>query len=51
MKQLKAPYKRMMWFERSAHMAPWEEPGKLLVSLLEVVKPLVKEDGDTTSKR
>src|SRR3546814_5965106 len=30
-----APYKRGVWFERSAHMIPWEEPGKLLVSLLE----------------
>lgn len=35
-----APYKRGVWFERSAHMAPWEEPGKLLVSLLEYVRPL-----------
>ena len=42
MNKVDAPYKRMIWFERSAHMVPWEEPGKLLVTLLEVVKPLVK---------
>jgi len=40
--QVKAPSKRAVWFERSAHMAPWEEPGKTLVSLLEVVRPLAK---------
>lgn len=35
-----APYKRGIWFEDSAHMIPWEEPGKVLVTLLEVVRPL-----------
>ena len=40
---VEAPYKRGIWFERSAHMMPWEEPGKLLVSLLETVMPLVRE--------
>ena len=38
-----APFKRGIWFERSAHMIPWEEPGKTLVSLLEVVRPLAIE--------
>lgn len=38
-----APYKRGVWFERSAHMIPWEEPGKTLLSLLETVRPLVRE--------
>jgi pimeloyl-ACP methyl ester carboxylesterase len=42
MDKVEAPYKRVVWFERSAHMVPWEEPGKLLVSLLEVLKPLAK---------
>ena len=42
MGKVDAPYKRVVWFERSAHMVPWEEPGKLLVSLLEVVRPLAK---------
>ena len=40
---VEAPFKRGVWFERSAHMVPWEEPGKTLVSLLEVVRPLVRE--------
>lgn len=44
LKQVKAPSKRAVWFERSAHMAPWEEPGKTLVSLLEYVRPLARED-------
>lgn len=38
--KVKAPYKRGVWFERSSHMIPWEEPGKVLVSLLEQVRPL-----------
>jgi pimeloyl-ACP methyl ester carboxylesterase len=42
LKQVKAPYKQAVWFERSAHMIPWEEPGKTLVSLLTWVKPLVR---------
>ncbi|GAB3335993.1 alpha/beta fold hydrolase [Marilutibacter aestuarii] len=40
-----APYKRGIWFERSAHMIPWEEPGKTLVSLLETVRPLAVDGG------
>lgn len=42
MAQLKAPYKRSVWFEHSAHMVPWEEPGKLLTSLLTYVRPLAQ---------
>ncbi len=37
---VKAPYKQAVWFERSSHMIPWEEPGKMLVSLLKYVRPL-----------
>ncbi len=37
-----APYKKGVWFERSAHMIPWEEPGKMLMSLIEHVRPLAK---------
>lgn len=45
LQQVKAPYKRGVWFEHSAHMMPWEEPGKTLVSLLEQVRPLaIKAD-------
>ena len=43
MREIKAPYKRVVWFERSAHMIPWEEPGKMLVTLLEYVQPLAKK--------
>jgi len=42
--QVKAPSKRAIWFERSAHMVPWEEPGKTLISLLNHVRPLVREE-------
>ena len=42
MEKVEAPYKRVVWFERSAHMIPWEEPGKTLVSLIDVVRPLAK---------
>ncbi len=37
---VEAPYKQAVWFEHSAHLAPWEEPGKFLVSLLTYVRPL-----------
>ncbi|GGB94752.1 alpha/beta fold hydrolase [Pseudoduganella buxea] len=40
LRKLRAPYKQAVWFERSAHMVPWEEPGKTLVSLLRYVRPL-----------
>jgi pimeloyl-ACP methyl ester carboxylesterase len=40
---VKAPYKRGIWFERSAHMIPWEEPGKLLVTLLDTVRPIAMQ--------
>jgi pimeloyl-ACP methyl ester carboxylesterase len=38
--KLSAPYKKGIWFEHSSHMVPWEEPGKMLVTLLEQVRPL-----------
>lgn len=40
--QVKAPSKQAVWFEHSAHMIPWEEPGKTLVSLLTYVLPLTR---------
>jgi pimeloyl-ACP methyl ester carboxylesterase len=40
--QVKAPYKQAVWFEHAAHMIPWEEPGKVLVSLLRYVRPLAE---------
>jgi len=40
LEKVQAPYKQAVWFERSSHMIPWEEPGKTLVSLLQYVRPL-----------
>lgn len=40
LQQVRAPYKHAVWFEHAAHMIPWEEPGKVLVSLLTYVRPL-----------
>ncbi|GAB3035062.1 alpha/beta fold hydrolase [Bowmanella dokdonensis] len=45
LEQVEAPYKKAVWFERSAHMVPWEEPGRTLVSLLEYVRPLTEAQG------
>ncbi|WP_408950176.1 alpha/beta fold hydrolase [Lysobacter sp. Hz 25] len=42
--QVKAPYKQGVWFEHSSHMIQWEEPGKVLASLLQYVRPLAKDD-------
>lgn len=39
---LKAPYKKLIWFEESAHMVYEEEPGKLLVTLASEVLPLAR---------
>lgn len=39
---LKAPSKQIVWFEDSAHMVYEEEPGKLLVTLVEKVLPLTR---------
>ena len=37
---VKAPGKKIVWFENSAHMMPVEEPGRFLVHLVEDVRPL-----------
>ena len=51
LQRVKAPYKQGVWFERSAHMMPWEEPGKTLTSLLQYVRPLaVGGDGTASGK-
>lgn len=42
LESVSAPYKRGVWFENSAHLMPWEEPGKLLISLVTYVRPLAK---------
>jgi pimeloyl-ACP methyl ester carboxylesterase len=35
-----APFKKGVWFENSAHLIPFEEPGKFLMALVEYVRPL-----------
>jgi len=50
MAQLKAPYKQSVWFEHSAHMMPWEEPGKMLASLVTYVRPLAVKPGKPSTK-
>jgi len=40
--RIRAPSKRMIWFEDSAHMTFEEEPGKFLVTLVDQVLPLTK---------
>jgi pimeloyl-ACP methyl ester carboxylesterase len=50
MAQLKAPYKQSVWFEHSAHMMPWEEPGKTLASLITYVRPLAVKPGKPGAK-
>ena len=37
---VQAPYKQGVWFENASHMIPWEEPGKVLLSLMQYVRPL-----------
>ncbi|MBN1920689.1 MAG: alpha/beta hydrolase [Anaerolineae bacterium] len=45
LQRVKAPYKQGIWFERSAHLIPFEEPGKLLLSLVQKVLPVAQAPG------
>lgn len=45
-KTVKAPAKHFVWFEHSAHEVMMEEPGKLLVTLVSVARPLAASVGD-----
>jgi proline iminopeptidase len=42
-KRVKAPAKHLVWFEDSAHMVQEEEPGKMLVTLVDQVLPLTRK--------
>ena len=44
--RLKAPAKRMVWFENSAHMMYAEEPGRVLVHLVQDALPFAAAAGD-----
>jgi hypothetical protein len=41
--KVKSPYKKGVWFENSAHLIPFEEPGKMLISLVQYVRPLAEK--------
>lgn len=43
---VRAPDKRLVWFERSAHGILSEEPGKALVSLVQHARPIAERAGD-----
>ena len=42
LKKVHAPQKKLIWFENSAHMMMVEEPGRMLVHLVEDVRPLAQ---------
>ncbi len=43
LERLSAPQKEIVWFENSAHMMMIEEPGRILVALVEKVRPLAEK--------
>lgn len=43
LQSLKAPVKKSVWFENSAHLLMLEEPGKTLLTLVESVRPIAIE--------
>lgn len=44
--KVRAPSKRLVWFERSGHHVTSEEPGKLLTTLVTVARPIAAQAGD-----
>jgi pimeloyl-ACP methyl ester carboxylesterase len=45
-KRIKAPVKKFVWFDNSAHMAMQEEPGRFLYHLITDVRPIAVNAGD-----
>ena len=43
---VKAPSKKLVWFERSGHHVTSEEPGKLLISLVTYARPIAERRAD-----
>ncbi|WP_328707259.1 alpha/beta fold hydrolase [Citreicoccus inhibens] len=43
---VKAPSKKLIWFEQSAHEVMAEEPGKVLLSLVRDARPFAERAGD-----
>ena len=48
--EIEAPHKELIHFEESSHMIINEEPGKLLVALVNQVLPLAQSDTQTSEK-
>lgn len=44
--RVRAPAKHFVWFEHSAHEVMSEEPGKVLLSLVQLARPLAERAGD-----
>ena len=42
LRQIKAPYKLLVWFERSAHAAMLAQPDDFARALIELVRPLAE---------
>ena len=49
--KVRAPEKRLVWFENSGHHITSEEPGKLLTSLVRYVRPVAARVGDVAPER
>jgi proline iminopeptidase len=49
--KLEAPKKGFFFFEHSAHMIPFEEPGKLLLHLVRDIRPVAEAAGDVPGGR
>jgi proline iminopeptidase len=45
--KVKAPSKRFVWFENSAHLPMTEEPGKFLISLVRYARLIAERAGDS----
>jgi pimeloyl-ACP methyl ester carboxylesterase len=45
-RKIKAPKKKLIWFEDSAHMAMQEQSGRFLYHLVTDVRPLAVKAGD-----
>src|SRR5579864_2277681 len=48
-RKVKAPSKKFVWFENSAHLPMTEEPGKFLLSLLSYARPFAERTPATPS--
>jgi proline iminopeptidase len=46
-KKVKAPEKKLVWFEDSAHMAMQEQAGRFLYHLVTDVRPIAVKAGDS----